>query len=135
MRTKREVICSQQAHCLSCPLSVMRTGRDCEELTLEEIKEIMQEENDMYINGKWYTEPQIEAYVNELEKKVKERECEADNGARQIALYEDENRQLKQIVALARSEVHRPYPEYKYRFEIETDKLFNSETTVYHVEE
>lgn len=86
----------------------------------------------MYINEKWYTEPQIEAYVNELEKKVKERECEADNGARQIALYEDENRQLKQIIALARSEVHRPYPEYKYRWETEFEKLFENETTVYH---
>lgn len=41
MRTKREVICSQQAHCLSCPLSV--AGKDCRELTVEEIKEIMQE--------------------------------------------------------------------------------------------
>lgn len=40
---KREVICSQQLHCLSCPLSVMRTGKDCRELTAEEIKEIMQE--------------------------------------------------------------------------------------------
>lgn len=43
MRTKREVICSQQLHCLSCPLSVARTGRDCRELTLEEIERIMQE--------------------------------------------------------------------------------------------
>lgn len=133
MRTKREVICSQQQHCLSCPLSVMRTGKDCRELTAQEIQRY-KEENDMYINEKWYTEPQIEAYVNELEKKVKERECEADNGARQIALYEDENRQLKQIIALARSEVHRPYPEYKYRWETEFEKLFENETTVYNKE-
>lgn len=42
MRTLREVICSQQSHCLSCPLSVMRTGRDCRELTLQEIREIME---------------------------------------------------------------------------------------------
>lgn len=27
----RETICAQQIHCLSCPLSVMRTGRDCRE--------------------------------------------------------------------------------------------------------
>lgn len=53
MRTKREVICSQQLHCLSCPLSVMRTGKDCEELTLEEIERIMQEvrENEQKIAG------------------------------------------------------------------------------------
>lgn len=38
----RELICSQQIHCLSCPLSVMRTGRDCRKLTLQEIREIME---------------------------------------------------------------------------------------------
>ena len=40
---KRETICSQQLHCLSCPLSVMRTGKDCRELTLQEIERIIQE--------------------------------------------------------------------------------------------
>ncbi len=39
----RENICSQQLHCLSCPLSVMRTGTDCRELSAEEIREIMKE--------------------------------------------------------------------------------------------
>ena len=34
----REQICSQQIHCLSCPLSVVRTGKDCRTLSLEEIK-------------------------------------------------------------------------------------------------
>ena len=43
MRTKREVICSQQVHCLSCPLSVAVTGKDCQELTLQEIERIIQE--------------------------------------------------------------------------------------------
>jgi hypothetical protein len=41
--SKRHQICSQQQHCLSCPLSVAVTGKDCRELTAEEIKEIMQE--------------------------------------------------------------------------------------------
>lgn len=36
--TTRKQICSQQIHCLSCPLSVARTGKDCRALTLEEIK-------------------------------------------------------------------------------------------------
>lgn len=40
----REVICSQQLHCLSCPLSVARTGKDCRELTLQEIASIIQKE-------------------------------------------------------------------------------------------
>lgn len=39
----RENICSQQIHCLSCPLSVLRTGKDCRELSAEEIREIMKE--------------------------------------------------------------------------------------------
>ena len=43
MRTKREVICSQQLHCLSCPLSVVRTAKDCRELTAQEIERIIQE--------------------------------------------------------------------------------------------
>ncbi len=38
----REKICSQQTHCLSCPLAVWRTGKDCRKLTLQEIREIME---------------------------------------------------------------------------------------------
>lgn len=43
MRTKREVICSQQQHCLSCPLSVAVKDKDCRELSPEEIRKIMKE--------------------------------------------------------------------------------------------
>lgn len=39
----RENICSQQIHCLSCPLSVMRTGTDCRELSAEDISRLIQE--------------------------------------------------------------------------------------------
>ena len=39
----RETVCSQQLHCLSCPLSVLRTGKDCRALSLQEIREIMKE--------------------------------------------------------------------------------------------
>lgn len=39
--TYREVVCSQQIHCLSCPLSVGCTGKDCRSLTESEIKAIM----------------------------------------------------------------------------------------------
>lgn len=42
----REKVCSQQVHCLSCPLSVMRNGKDCRELSANEIKEIMEGDND-----------------------------------------------------------------------------------------
>ena len=40
---KRETVCSQALHCLSCPLSPLRTGKDCRELTVEELAEIRKE--------------------------------------------------------------------------------------------
>lgn len=40
---KRETVCSQVLHCLSCPLSPLRTGKDCRELTAEELAEIREE--------------------------------------------------------------------------------------------
>lgn len=42
----RKQICSQQIYCLSCPLSIMVTGKDCRELSANEIKEIMEGDND-----------------------------------------------------------------------------------------
>ena len=42
----RDVICSQQSHCLSCPLIKFRSGKDCEELTKYEIEEIMRRERE-----------------------------------------------------------------------------------------
>ena len=38
---KREQVCSQQVHCLSCPLIKFRSGKNCEELSPEQISEIM----------------------------------------------------------------------------------------------
>jgi len=40
----REQICSQQIHCLSCPLSVGVTGKQCDELSQAEINSIMEKE-------------------------------------------------------------------------------------------
>ena len=37
----REQICSQVPHCLSCPLSVGITGKDCRNLTKKEIDDIL----------------------------------------------------------------------------------------------
>lgn len=45
MLTLREVICSQQIHCLSCPIQKSITGKDCRELTDKEIKEYVKEAN------------------------------------------------------------------------------------------
>ena len=47
MAVTREQICKQQIHCLSCLLCVMRTGKDCRELTVSEIKFILS-----FIKGK-----------------------------------------------------------------------------------
>ena len=38
---KRETVCSQVLHCLSCPLSPLRTGKDCRKLTAEELAEAL----------------------------------------------------------------------------------------------
>ena len=55
----------------------------------------------MNINGKWYTEPQIEAYVTELENKVAELEAKHWNECRQIARYDDELRKAKELLKAA----------------------------------
>ena len=39
--TVKDVIYSQQIHCLSCPLIKFRSGKNCEELSPEQISEIM----------------------------------------------------------------------------------------------
>ena len=55
-----EQFCSQQIHCLSCPLSAIRTGRDCHEI----------KEDIMFIDDKWYTEPELAAYIKELKDRI-----------------------------------------------------------------
>ena len=44
--TNRESICKQQIHCLSCPLSVRITGKDCRTLTHKELIEMIVREPD-----------------------------------------------------------------------------------------
>ena len=88
----------------------------------------------MWIGGKWYNESEVKAHIDELEAALMERTESADNGARQIAYYENENRDLKRIIDLAKAEIPRPYPEYKYRFEAEAEKLLADERTVFHKE-
>lgn len=34
----KEQICSQVSHCLSCPISIRITGKDCRELSPKEIE-------------------------------------------------------------------------------------------------
>ena len=86
----------------------------------------------MWLGGEWLTETEANSRIKELKSELKKRDLEADNGAKQIALYEDECRRLKKILELARSEVHRPYPDYQYRWELELVKLLAEESSVYH---
>ena len=65
----REQVCSQVSHCLSYPLSVAKTGKDCRELTHKEIQRYGGKE--MYIEGKWYEEPELNAYVKELKEHIR----------------------------------------------------------------
>ena len=44
----------------------------------------------MYINGKWYEEPEINAYVKELEAKIKELEGENKQLREQISRNSEE---------------------------------------------
>lgn len=104
---KIEQVCSQQVHCLSCPLSSSLTGKDCRELTHNEIQNIMslfrelekipysviieslegmlRGDEQMYINNQWLEEPEIKAYIWKLEAKIKE--------------LEEENNQLREAIA------------------------------------
>ena len=60
----------------------------------------------MNINGKWYTEPQIEAYVTELEAKVAELEGKHWNECGQIAHYSDELRKANELLREAMPILH-----------------------------
>lgn len=108
----RECVCSQQSGCLSCPLSRKLTGKDCRGLTkneiqniislfreleklpetviIESLEEYLRKEYAMYINGKWYTEPEIQAHVKELEAKIKALEEENERLHEQIARNSEE---------------------------------------------
>lgn len=48
---KREQICKQQIHCLSCPLSIRKTGKECYSLTEKEIEKIKQKEKEKYVRN------------------------------------------------------------------------------------
>lgn len=47
----------------------------------------------MNINGKWYSEPELQAYVNKLLARIDELESKHYNECAQIAHYDDELRQ------------------------------------------
>lgn len=64
--TYREVICSQQVHCLSCPISIGITGKDCRDLTFIELKRYGGKI--MIIDGKQMEEYEVNAKFNEMKE-------------------------------------------------------------------
>lgn len=49
-KVTRTQVCKEQIHCLSCPLSILKTGKDCEKLSQPEVNKYLEEwrkEDDM----------------------------------------------------------------------------------------
>lgn len=55
----------------------------------------------MYINNKWYTESELNAYVKKLESTISELEDKHWNECRQIAHYEEELTEAKRLLKIA----------------------------------
>lgn len=60
----------------------------------------------MNINGKWYTESEIQAYAKELESKLAELEAKHHNECGQIAHYDDELTKAKELLKSAVEDLH-----------------------------
>lgn len=108
----RKSVCSQQVHCLSCPLSKALTGKDCRELThnemqniislfreleklpetviIESLEEYLRGEKSMYIAGQWFEESEANALFKDMQSRIKE--------------LEEENNQLREVIARSSEE-------------------------------
>ena len=60
------------------------------EIIIESLDEYLRGAKDMYINGKWYEEPEINAYVSKLEAKVKSLEDQVNRLQETIARNSEE---------------------------------------------
>lgn len=69
----------------------------------------------MYINNKWYTESELNAYIKKLESTISELEDKHWNECRQIAHYEEELTEAKRLLKFA--------IEIFWKFKEETMKL------------
>lgn len=54
------------------------------------------EEKNMYIDGRWLTEPEIEAYIKRLRREIAELRDKHENECRQISEYDIEVRTLRE---------------------------------------
>lgn len=57
----------------------------------------------MYINGRWYTETELEAYVVTLENRLAQTEDKHLGECRQISEYDRETKALKELLTQVRS--------------------------------
>lgn len=55
----------------------------------------------MYIDNKWYTEPELNSYIKELNAKISELEDKHWNECRQITHYENELKEAKRLLKSA----------------------------------
>ena len=55
----------------------------------------------MNINGKWYSETELAAYVKELEARISELEDKHFSECGQVAHYSDENAKMKELLRKA----------------------------------
>lgn len=103
----RKQICSQQQHCLSCPLSVAVTGKDCRELTQQELIRIKEElkmtDTDMLYMAS------LQKRNEELEARIAELEAKHHNECAQIAHYDDELGQAKELLRESLPVLHRAF--------------------------
>lgn len=60
----------------------------------------------MNINGKWYTETELQAYVKELESRISELEDKHFSECGQVAHYSDENAKMKELLKAAVEDIH-----------------------------
>lgn len=95
----RESICKQQIHCLSCPLSVRITGKDCRTLTHKELIEMIVKEPDnlcvicgaVLPKGRQVcpicgTKDEAEAFAQLIRRKIPKEEDPLATAARDTAL-------------------------------------------------
>lgn len=62
----------------------------------EKALKITKEEKTMYIDGRWLTEPEIEAYIKRLRREIAELRDKHDNECHQISEYDIEVRTLRE---------------------------------------
>lgn len=127
--TNRESICKQQIHCLSCPLSVRITGKDCRTLTQKELSQLKvkefentcivcgmtipegrqvcpiceSSESDVFGQKKSVPQPEFKP-IDEIEQAYRKG---VEEGMKQACEIKQENQQLKHDIAILKAAIER----------------------------